>query len=428
MKLFGKIIILHYMFTFLFHQTSFGQAWVILNEPSSGCQEIEILDNGIIAVTSTTGVFVSLDKTRTWAHTLNTYNVLNFKSDNLFYALGGVDAPFLYVSNNAGTNWNNIVNSEIAEPYVTELAIRNSNEFYVLATVFGGENTHIYKTTDGGTNWVLQSTDAKDFRSFIAGEENILYGLDYNNGFFVSFDDGITWENKINGITSNVFYSLALTENGELFISTSGGKLYYSTNNGDTWFSRTEYFDSNSSLVDLKISSTGNIYVVAEDSASISVHKSTDQGITWMQVGDDFILPTMVPFNSRFGDMDLFTDEKIILIVEGHLYSSDTLFTTSVENELSSNYSYTLSQNYPNPFNPSTTITYSIPKRDLVQLKVYDILGKEIETLVNEEKPSGKYSIKFNISSVGGELSSGVYIYTLRVSNFVQSRKMILLR
>ncbi len=79
---------------------------------------------------------------------------------------------------------------------------------------------------------------------------------------------------------------------------------------------------------------------------------------------------------------------------------------------------------YPNPFNPTTTISYSIPKRGLVQLKVYDILGKEIETLVNEEKPSGKYSVKFN----GSNLPSGVYFYTIRINNFVQSRKMILLR
>ena len=85
---------------------------------------------------------------------------------------------------------------------------------------------------------------------------------------------------------------------------------------------------------------------------------------------------------------------------------------------------YSLSQNYPNPFNPSTTITYSIPKRGFVQLKIYDVLGEEIATLVNEEKRQGRYSVKFN----GTNLPSGVYFYTLRVNNLVQSRKMILLR
>lgn len=85
---------------------------------------------------------------------------------------------------------------------------------------------------------------------------------------------------------------------------------------------------------------------------------------------------------------------------------------------------YELFQNYPNPFNPSTTIKYSIKESGFVQLKVYDVLGKEIETLVNEERRQGNYSVKFNSNN----LPSGVYFYTLRVNNFVQSRKMILLR
>ncbi len=97
---------------------------------------------------------------------------------------------------------------------------------------------------------------------------------------------------------------------------------------------------------------------------------------------------------------------------------------SDVENSFNRADKFMLLQNYPNPFNPTTTISYSIPKRGLVQLKVYDILGKEVATLVNEEKPAGKYSVKFN----GSNLPSGVYFYNLRINNFVQSRKMILLR
>ena len=85
---------------------------------------------------------------------------------------------------------------------------------------------------------------------------------------------------------------------------------------------------------------------------------------------------------------------------------------------------YSLSQNYPNPFNPTTTISYSINEKGFVQLKVYDVLGKEIATLVKEEKSAGNYSVKFN----GNNLPSGVYFYALRVNNFVQNRKMVLLR
>ena len=83
---------------------------------------------------------------------------------------------------------------------------------------------------------------------------------------------------------------------------------------------------------------------------------------------------------------------------------------------------YYLFQNYPNPFNPKTRISYKINEPGLVQLKVYNILGVEVATLVNEHKNSGNHSVDFNASN----LSSGVYLYSLSVNNFTQTRKMIL--
>jgi hypothetical protein len=91
---------------------------------------------------------------------------------------------------------------------------------------------------------------------------------------------------------------------------------------------------------------------------------------------------------------------------------------------------FKLEQNYPNPFNPSTTIKYSIPvganSNSPVQLKIYDILGNEIATLVNETKQSGNYEVKFDAGKYG--LSSGIYFYQLKAGNFVQTKKLILLK
>ncbi len=92
------------------------------------------------------------------------------------------------------------------------------------------------------------------------------------------------------------------------------------------------------------------------------------------------------------------------------------------ENIEGKKYSFTLEQNYPNPFNPTTQINYSIKEAGLVQLRVYDILGKEIVTLVNTNKEAGYYSVDFDAS----ELPSGVYIYQLTTPGFTQARKMIL--
>ena len=85
---------------------------------------------------------------------------------------------------------------------------------------------------------------------------------------------------------------------------------------------------------------------------------------------------------------------------------------------------FLLLQNYPNPFNPSTKITYSIPNKSFVTLKVYDPLGSIVSELVSEEKEAGRYEIDFKAS----ELSSGIYFYTITAGNFVQTKKMVLLR
>ncbi len=83
-----------------------------------------------------------------------------------------------------------------------------------------------------------------------------------------------------------------------------------------------------------------------------------------------------------------------------------------------------LEQNFPNPFNPTTKIKYAISSRQYASLKVYDVLGNEIATLVNEEKSPGNYEVEFNANN----LSSGIYVYQLRAGTFIQTKKMILLR
>ena len=85
---------------------------------------------------------------------------------------------------------------------------------------------------------------------------------------------------------------------------------------------------------------------------------------------------------------------------------------------------YFISQNFPNPFNPTTKIRYEIPKESFVSLKVYDMLGREVKSLVNEEKPAGSYEINFNAYN----LSSGIYFYTIKAGGFVQTKKLILLK
>ena len=85
---------------------------------------------------------------------------------------------------------------------------------------------------------------------------------------------------------------------------------------------------------------------------------------------------------------------------------------------------YSLAQNFPNPFNPSTRIYFSIPSQSKVELKVYNLLGQEIATLVNEVKPAGLHNVRFN----GASVASGVYIYRLVAGDFTSVKKMVLVK
>jgi hypothetical protein len=106
-------------------------------------------------------------------------------------------------------------------------------------------------------------------------------------------------------------------------------------------------------------------------------------------------------------------------IIQNFMATTDPSVGVKDENVLNS---YKLSQNYPNPFNPSTRISYTVGEPGFVQLKVFNVLGVEVATLVNEQKYSGKYTVDFDAS----KFSSGVYFYSLSVNNFNQTRKMIL--
>jgi hypothetical protein len=132
---------------------------------------------------------------------------------------------------------------------------------------------------------------------------------------------------------------------------------------------------------------------------------------TELDTGDYYsavIIISNDPFNSQ-------------VIVPVHMLVSTT---AGVENDYLIPTVFNLYQNYPNPFNPSTKIKYSIPQQFNVVIKVFDILGNEIETLVNEEKQAGAYEITWYAEG----LPSGVYFYRLQAGDFVETKKMVLMK
>jgi hypothetical protein len=116
--------------------------------------------------------------------------------------------------------------------------------------------------------------------------------------------------------------------------------------------------------------------------------------------------------------------DSIMGIIQGEGTICGGVNSIDSETEIDIPKVFTLDQNYPNPFNPTTSIQYQVSRISQVSLKVYDVLGNEVATLVDEYKPAGRYEVEFNAA----ELTSGIYFYKLKAGDFNQTKKMLLLK
>ncbi|MGE5805069.1 MAG: FlgD immunoglobulin-like domain containing protein, partial [Ignavibacteria bacterium] len=189
----------------------------------------------------------------------------------------------------------------------------------------------------------------------------------------------------------------------------------------------------------LFIDKTGDIYIAVRSEDSLryskgSVIKFSKNGdLEWEYFFDelDYEYSVFRPF---------YIDENLNLYLNGSFSDSNSgsnIFimklsqknNTGINEPLSISRSYSLLQNYPNPFNPYTDINFSLPVSSFIKLTINDITGQQIKSLINEEKRSGNYSVKWDGKDDSGRLvSSGVYFYRIQANDFIMVKKMILLR
>jgi ligand-binding sensor domain-containing protein len=309
-------------------------------------------------------------------------------------------------------------NSKLPDNFVFAIAIDGQGNKWVgtgggLAK-FDGVNWTVYKTSNSGlpNNFVLAIA--------IDGEGNKWIGIYY--GGLVKFD-GVNWTvyNTSNSrLPDNYVYAIAIDGQGNKWIGTSEGLAKF---DGVNW---AIYRTSNSRLPDndvraIIIDGQGNKWIgtyfgglVKFDGVNWTVYNTSNSGL---------------PYNTVFAIAIDDLGNKWIGTWGGGLavYREGGVIIPPVEvkeksNEIPTNFA--LYQNYPNPFNPSTTIEFDIPERTNVKLVVYDILGREIETLIDKELEPGKYKIIFTAT----DLPSGVYFYTLKTPKFVKTNKMLLIK
>ncbi len=404
------------------------------------------------------GVYRSNDSGATWIPI-----DIGFPLANSAYSLAtngsslyaGTDSG-LFISLNGGASWAPINDGVLIQPtagfesdLISSMVVYGNNIFAGFDINSDG-HTIIY-SSDGGTSWSERDSGLfkitgrsggvyslfLDGSLLFAGRGSPQFGIPYGDtttGIYVSRDFGLSWshlpfpDTNVGNITS-----MLESSSGAFFISCgaewvemmSDSSLFerwgvsYSTDQGNHWSKGGWTADT---LDVTTLAKSNNIIFAgiygARYSQLYGVFSSTDDGVTWNSVSEG--LPDD-PIYSLF-------------VYQGRLFAGtwgagvwyrSLSDITSVEKGFDAqSMEFNLSQNYPNPFNPSTVISYQLPTNTGVILKVFDVLGREVKTLVNERQSAGSHSVMFNAAN----LPSGVYFYRLEAGTHHDAKELLLLK
>jgi hypothetical protein len=290
-----------------------------------------------------------------------------------------------------------------------------TGNIYVAGSCFidGSSNTDfclIKYNADGDSQWV-KTFDG----SYSLGDEAFLICIDENNNLFVGGNR--YGGNPLSGGSGTDFCLLRYNLSGDLEKSF----IFNGTGNDEDY------------LNDFTIDNFGNLFLVGESYSNNTTYR--DICVAKFDSTANFKWQTTYSGTSGIdrGYAVAVNDFDEVVVVGEANYDFFTIkykqVVTDVENNPSSILSdFKLFQNYPNPFNPSTKISWQSPVGSWQTLKVYDLLGREVATLVDEYKPAGIYEVEFQSTVSNHQLASGIYYYQLRSGNFIQTKKMVLLR
>jgi hypothetical protein len=356
-------------------------------------------DNKIFAGTNYR-IFVSTNYGNNWSMIPSNNIPFSSMAVNESYIFAGSYGYGLYFSTNNGVNWSL---SNLGDNFVSSLFINGNN-------ILVGALSGVYISSNNGSNW-LSSTFPSSIKDFTVCNNNIFAAT--ANGVYISNNNGINWTQ-----TSLILWTNCLATNGNyIFAGTSNYGIYLSTNNGNNWYQT----PLNNCSIDCIEIYSNNIFAGTRlnNIFTHSIYLSTNNGTSW------------TPKNQGFDSVPTISD---FLILNNYIFAgtsgegvwrrlfSDILGIKQVFEIIPAH--FLLEQNYPNPFNPSTNIRYQIQKAGMVKISVYNMLGKEIETLVNEKHSPGTYEVSW----VGTGYPSGVYFYKLIAGDYSETRKMVLIK
>ncbi len=290
------------------------------------------------------------------------------------------------------------------------------------ANILGG----VFVSTDNGNTWVSKNSNGA--RKLAKIGTTLFVGI--LGGVLKTTDLGVTWTTVNKGLTGIILQTDQLVSSGNALIAFTGGNIFRSTDQGDNWSLKTLPVSIAGTTDFFSLDAEGNNVIVLNTQTIIF---SSDAGATWVNITKNFPAYTYFSWQNVKAQCAIVSGSYVICgtipysatIPGAGVYRYSFTGSTGVEeNKFLQPTDFQLLQNFPNPFNPSTSISYSVPGYSFVTLKVFDIVGKEIATLVNENKMRGTYKVNFDASN----LSSGVYLYKLQTNNFVTIKKMLLMK
>ncbi len=288
---------------------------------------------------------------------------------------------------------------------------------------YTGSSGVLYKTTNGINNFDFQSNFTKQLFSCCFTDENNGWVCGKNGYISRTTDGGRSWTDQNTETEANL-YSVKFID------STYGFAVGYKSDYSESIVLRTTDGGKNWQSQILQVRMLNSVFIINKDVAWLSGSEETTEGnkgiILYSSDGGSIWEKQYTSETSSTIYSIHFIDASLGWAVGtgGEILKTTTGGITAINSETNIINAFNLSQNYPNPFNPATKIVFSIPQISFVTLKVYDILGKEITTLVNERKSTGNYTVYFNASN----LPSGVYFYRMQAGSFVSTKKFVLLK
>ncbi len=359
-----------------FRSTNDGNSWLEMSDGVRLAMSSLVIDASqhLFAGSQSGGVFRSTDNGGSWVSVgLTFYSISSLAINANGSMFAGVHDPWfnlggVFRSTNNGGTW------ERVDPGMSSVhSLLATESEHILA----GSGDGVYRSTNNGETWLLLSASPASARTFAVNALGHIFAGTFYAGVFRSLDGGEHWTATSFGLPSSGVMSVAVAGNGHVLAAMGsswpygGHGVFMSTNNGDTWSPFTEGL-TDLNVMSLLVTASGGIFA---GTLSEGVFRSA--GPTDVKQG-----------------------------AEGFPRA------------------FSLEQNYPNPFNPSTNIKWQIPDSRFVTLKVYDLLGREVRTLVNENLQVGSFEVTFDATG----LASGTYFYRLQAGEFVQTRKLLLLR